>query len=279
MNDQNKEYVFILGALTEATVNIYQSGNPTPVWSGITDSAGKVIKSTTDTSPPLLTYGTYNLLVDKCDYDPISKLFNVPDETIMYLTVGCSSAISTHETTYNHSLISSTNTQLNTHLNATAPHTGLGNGVFMSLKWRDMVVVQGIWIQQVNYHQKDIDIDFYPNTAGGGMQNRGSRANLDEFKLPSLTLNAGKYEIKVVTKKDAQTAILEVLHGNTSIGTEDLYYLSYDFPYDIDNYISTFIYSPIIRTVGDLRFRINGKNPLSFNYDIHISRIQIRKIE
>lgn len=137
------------------------------------------------------------------------------------------------------------------------------------LAWSDMEIVKGTWIQGNDERATDYDKIFV--TQAGYIQNFDSHANLDEFKLPNLTLNAGTYEIKVVTGKYNRAGILEVLSGSTSIGKFDCY--NYSGMYNV---VATFIYSPTVRTVADLRFRVNGKNASSGGYDMLFQSIQIR---
>ncbi len=99
--------ILITGSLQDAVAKIYPLGSSTPIWTGVTDINGKVVKSTIDPDVPKLTYGDYTLEINKCDYDPIIQLINVPTDTVLSLTAGCSSAITTHETVFNHLLIDS----------------------------------------------------------------------------------------------------------------------------------------------------------------------------
>jgi len=89
--------------LSNAFVSIYKEGDTVPIWTGITDETGMVVSYTGDT--PELRYGNYNIKIEHCDYDTLVETLNVPSETVKSLTVGCSSAISRHEATYDHTLI------------------------------------------------------------------------------------------------------------------------------------------------------------------------------
>jgi len=84
-----------LSLVPNATAKIfYQIDLINPVWTGITNSAGKVVD--TLGSPPYLAYGNYRLTVEHCDYDTQYRDFAVPDETILKLELPCSSALSAH---------------------------------------------------------------------------------------------------------------------------------------------------------------------------------------
>lgn len=66
-----------------------------PVWIGFTDANGRVIDA--GGIPPSLSYGDYVITLDHCDYNLETLNFNIPRDTLLAATVGCTSSISTHE--------------------------------------------------------------------------------------------------------------------------------------------------------------------------------------
>ncbi|CAG0996891.1 hypothetical protein METP3_03024 [Methanosarcinales archaeon] len=133
----------------------------------------------------------------------------------------------------------------------------------------DITVVAGSFAQTNDANATDFD-DLWVTQAGH--RYNSTTADLDEFKISGLVLNAGTYVIKVVCVKNADGGILEVLHGTTSLGTYDQYNAGTSY-----NQIASFTYSPTTRVSADLRFRCNGKHASSSDYVIRTSRIQIMK--
>lgn len=147
----------------------------------------------------------------------------------------------------------------------------LKTGMLGTINWDNITTVQGTWVNNDDVSNTDWDDIWVPQA---GTRYNATATNGDEIKVSSMILNAGTYEIKVVTNKDLSAGILEVLHGASSIGTSDLYNVGILY-----NNISTFTYTPTTRVTGDLRFKVNGKNASSSNYYCVISRIQIMKTD
>lgn len=85
----------ILGLVPSAQVRIYNLGDlVNPIWIGITDINGRAVDIYGNL--PNLNYGNYRTSVEKCDYDTLAFDFNVPESTVLNLTLGCSSALETH---------------------------------------------------------------------------------------------------------------------------------------------------------------------------------------
>jgi len=100
-----------LGYIQDASANIYSLTNLTvPIWTGTVNSTGKVVDSSNNS--PYLSYGDYRVIIEKCDYDIETSDFRVPDASIVNLTVGCSSAITAHESIYDHSKLATINTDI-----------------------------------------------------------------------------------------------------------------------------------------------------------------------
>ncbi len=93
--------------LPNCNIKIYKSSDiVNPMWIGTTDSNGKAIDIYSN--PPNLRYGEYIAVAEHCDYDKeITTPFTIPTTTVIPMSIGCTSSITTHETTYNHSLIGS----------------------------------------------------------------------------------------------------------------------------------------------------------------------------
>lgn len=102
-----KNTIRALGYIQDASAKIYSASDlTTPIWIGTVNSIGKVVD--TYGNSPYLSYGDYRVIIEKCDYDTEISDFRVPDTSLVNLTVGCSSAITAHEITYDHSLIGQT---------------------------------------------------------------------------------------------------------------------------------------------------------------------------
>ncbi len=128
--------------------------------------------------------------------------------------------------------------------------------------------VAGTWSATSSASQTDWDDILL--SAAGFVVSQGN--NLDEIKWPSVILNAGTYKIVIAYEKNNGAGILEVLHGTTSIGTQDTYDAGAVF-----NQVVSFTYSPTARASADFRIRANGKNVASSGYYLDISRIEIFK--
>lgn len=99
-----KSTIKALGYIQDASAKIYSlSDLTTAIWTGTVNSTGKVVD--TYGNSPYLSYGDYRVVIEKCDYDTEISDFRVPDTSLVNLTIGCSSAITAHETIYDHSLI------------------------------------------------------------------------------------------------------------------------------------------------------------------------------
>ena len=107
--------------LPNCNIKIYKLPDTTnPVWIGTTDEYGK---ATNINGAPSLRYGNYKVTSEHCDYD-IQNIFNINDGTIevdtftipgaseINMTIGCTSSITTHETNYDHSKLSSINNNI-----------------------------------------------------------------------------------------------------------------------------------------------------------------------
>lgn len=132
------------------------------------------------------------------------------------------------------------------------------------------IVVQGTWYNVYSISQTDFEPTLTGNT---GYIRNDSSTNLDEIKWSNITLNAGSYDIKIVIVSGQYNGMIELLHGNTSIGIKDGYLYGQEY-----NKIITFSYSPITIVTEDFRLRINGKNANSLGYMIPFSRLEISKI-
>lgn len=92
--------------LPNATAKIYRTTDMiNPVWIGFTDANGRVIDA--GGIPPSLSYGDYVITLDHCDYNLETLSFNIPRDTLLAATVGCTSSITAHEALYDHSKLTS----------------------------------------------------------------------------------------------------------------------------------------------------------------------------
>lgn len=73
----------------------------TPVWTGSTDVNGRAIDI--NGLPPSLKYGNYRAITERCDYDNEIYDFAIPGTSVINMSIGCTSSITTHEATYDHS--------------------------------------------------------------------------------------------------------------------------------------------------------------------------------
>jgi hypothetical protein len=131
----------------------------------------------------------------------------------------------------------------------------------------EKTVVAGTWVQTNDASQTDYDPLINP--AAGYVYNTSS-ANSDEIHFGSLGLNAGTYKVSVSYVKVNNTGILEVLHGTTSLGTQDTYAAATTY-----NQVVSFTYSPATYVSGNFRIKLNGKNGSSTAYRLYVSRIEI----
>lgn len=130
----------------------------------------------------------------------------------------------------------------------------------------EKTVVGGTW--GLTNDASQTDYDPLINSQAGFLTN-STTTNLDEIHFGNLALTAGTYKVTVAYIRSTDCAILEVLHGTTSIGTQDAYgTLLY-------NRTVSFTYSPTVYTTGNLRFRANGKNGSSSAYRVYLSRLEI----
>ncbi len=89
--------------LPNATAKIYRTTDLlllNPIWAGFTDANGRVVDA--GGQSPHLEYGDYVLVIDHCDYNTEMRTFNIPADTLLAATVGCTSSISAHEAAYDH---------------------------------------------------------------------------------------------------------------------------------------------------------------------------------
>lgn len=136
--------------------------------------------------------------------------------------------------------------------------------------WDEKTVVAGTWTQNPDSGgQTDFDKDFTTGTTAGYVNNTSS-ANNDELHFGDLVLNAGTYKCTVAYYKSNNCGILEILHGTTSLGTQDTYAAG-----DAANQVITFTYSPTARKTGNLRIKSTGKHASSSGYRLIVSRIEI----
>ena len=91
--------------LPNCTIKIYKSSDTVnPVWIGTTDEYGRAIDIYGQ--PPNLRYGEYIAVAEHCDYNTEETIpFTVPETTVIPMSIGCTSSISTHETNYDHTRI------------------------------------------------------------------------------------------------------------------------------------------------------------------------------
>lgn len=90
--------------LPNSNIKIYKTSDTVnPVWEGTTDSNGR---ATNIEGIPSLRYGDYVAVSKHCDYDDETTTpFTIPGTNVITMSVGCTSSISTHESIYDHSLI------------------------------------------------------------------------------------------------------------------------------------------------------------------------------
>lgn len=132
--------------------------------------------------------------------------------------------------------------------------------------WSEKTVVAGTWAQLSSAGRTDYDDGLL--SAAGFIQNT-THANNDEIHFGNLILNAGTYKVVLSYVKSNDCAIFEVLHGTTSLGTQDAYAA-------VDaNATVTFTYSPTTRATGNLRLKATGKNGSSSAYNVDICRLEI----
>lgn len=149
----------------------------------------------------------------------------------------------------------------------------LSNGMLGNVPWGSLVPVIGGWRQNTDTSQTDFDAELTLAGASGYINNGNTVDDLDEIKVPSLALNAGTYNITIGYAKSSNSGIFQLLHGSTSIGTQDFYSAATAY-----NNVVTFSYTITTRVQQDLRFRVNGKNASSSDYAVNIARIEIRKV-
>jgi hypothetical protein len=131
------------------------------------------------------------------------------------------------------------------------------------------LTVQGTWGISTDASQTDFDDSLV--SSAGYIANSTAPANNDEIHFGSLTLNAGTYKVSFATVKHGDLAIIEILHGTTSLGTFDCYVVGAT-QYNI---VSTFTYSPTTRVTGNLRLKVSNKNGSATSYLILCSRLEI----
>lgn len=131
----------------------------------------------------------------------------------------------------------------------------------------EKTVVAGTWGTAADAGQTDFDPSIIAS-AGTGLTS-GATNNNDEIHFGNLTLTPGTYKVTLAYLKSTDTAIVEVLHGTTSIGTQDQYGAI------TRNQVVSWTYSPTTTVSGNLRFRANGKNASSSSYRCYISRLEI----
>ncbi len=100
-------------------------------------------------------------------------------------------------------------------------------------------VAQSISINAVNdANTANIPLEIRSSLTAGNITVAGS------VGISKHLLNAGTYTFKIVTQKSSSKGIMELLHGNTSIGTADQYAGT-----STPNVVNTFSYSPTARSV------------------------------
>ncbi len=129
--------------------------------------------------------------------------------------------------------------------------------------------VQGTWVWgagagQTNFASVTGEV---PGTYYNSLHN-----DLDEYKWANIFLTKGSYKITVVYDSAASSGIGEVLLGTVSLGTYDMYTAVLT-----PNRVWEITFTLISDQTADVRYRCNGKNPLSTNHYVSFSRFWIEK--
>lgn len=138
---------------------------------------------------------------------------------------------------------------------------------FWHASWDERTVVQGTWSQAASASETDFDDSL---TSVAGFLYNSTSANNDELHFGNLTLNSGTYKINISFIKDSTCAIIEILHGTTSLGTVDAYAAGAAYNNKI-----VFTYSPTTRVTGNIRIKATGRNGSSAGYLTPASKIEI----
>lgn len=144
------------------------------------------------------------------------------------------------------------------------------SGYYRNFWQKQGTVVQGTWVWTADASQTNYATI---TSEAAGVWINSSNANLDEYKWSNIFLSPGDYKLTLYVMKGASWGILEVLFGNTSLGTFDLY----NTPATLYNQTTTMNFTISAATTADLRFRVNGKNAGSSGYAAAFSRLQIEK--
>lgn len=148
--------------------------------------------------------------------------------------------------------------------NILIPFTRFSPFSYWNAAWSDKIIVQGNWSQS-NATGTLSDIDLTGSNTN--IICNLSLTNLDEIKWSNLKLFAGTYNIKITYQQITIGGILEVLHGNNIIGTQDT-----NIGTGFDHLV-TFIYVLTSNRTADFRIRVNGKT--GSLYIIYIQKIEI----